>query len=372
MLRMAGTQGARGTVNVRLRCSSWPQLVAIYRRDIVKGSLFIRAAAPPPLGTVVAIRLILPSGSSVDFAGTVASVIAAGDAGPRGPGVRVALADLSSQSRVVLENAVKAAAEHQRRTAAPAAREAAAKEPLSSDAGAPLLAAEEELAASLESELETLLRFNRFQVLGIGYSASDAEVRAAFAELSRRYHPDRFLRYQNPRISELAEALFVTAREAYQALSDAALRDAERDRIRSRRAPSVPGLLRQVARARTEGAEPTAAKRPRSGPDDPMDRFPEARALLDAGDHAGLVDFFVRAVQGNPGEVAARVGLDLALGVKALASGDRLEAVERLLMVLERQPDNELAARELAVLKRHASSLRQEHLSMLHDDREEG
>jgi hypothetical protein len=81
--------------------------------------------------------------------------------------------------------------------------------------------AEEDLLGALEGELRTLRGMNAHQVLGIGYEAGEAEARAAFAQLSKRYHPDRFARFQSPRARQIAADLFVLLREAYRRVAEA-------------------------------------------------------------------------------------------------------------------------------------------------------
>ena len=56
-----------------------------------------------------------------------------------------------------------------------------------------------------------------YQVLGIAPSASDDEVKRAYRELSRKYHPDTYV--DNP-LSDLAEEKFKEIQEAYQQIMD--------------------------------------------------------------------------------------------------------------------------------------------------------
>ncbi len=57
-----------------------------------------------------------------------------------------------------------------------------------------------------------------YSVLGISPSATDDEVKRAYRELSRKYHPDSYV--DNP-LSELAEEKFKEVQEAYSAIMDA-------------------------------------------------------------------------------------------------------------------------------------------------------
>lgn len=278
-------------------------------------------------GTRVAVTLALPSGAEVRLTGAVTEQTGADH--PRGAGVIVALDELPAASKESLEAAVRTASEP-----APAPAE-----------GELLLGAERELVAALETELETYGRLNPFQILGLGYNADTRAVHAAFAELSKRFHPDRFVRYQSKAISALAEELFVSARAAYRSLANAELRTAAVEAIRARRS--------------------AAAAPPAQATLDPLRVFPEALELLDAERFDDAIDFFYKAARDPDNREAARVGVDLASGLRALALGDRLGAGERFAAVLERDPDNELAARELALLRRAHSAERQSHLAKL-------
>ncbi len=56
-----------------------------------------------------------------------------------------------------------------------------------------------------------------YQVLGISPSATDEEVKKAYREMSRKYHPDAYV--NNP-LSDLAEEKFKEVQDAYQQIMD--------------------------------------------------------------------------------------------------------------------------------------------------------
>ena len=43
---------AAPSLSIKLRCTSWQQLATIYRRDLSRGSMFLKASSQPPLGTL--------------------------------------------------------------------------------------------------------------------------------------------------------------------------------------------------------------------------------------------------------------------------------------------------------------------------------
>jgi hypothetical protein len=66
-----------------------------------------------------------------------------------------------------------------------------------------------------------------------------------------------------------------------------------------------------------------------------------------------------------PGDRNVRAGAELCEGLLALAARDRLEAAQRFETVLEIDPSNERAARELAEMRRQATNERKGLLSRL-------
>ncbi len=57
---------------------------------------------------------------------------------------------------------------------------------------------------------------NPYEVLGVKPGASDAEIKAAYKELVKKYHPDK---YQNNPLADLAEEKLQEINEAYDALT---------------------------------------------------------------------------------------------------------------------------------------------------------
>lgn len=215
---------ATGALSIKLKCASWPQLATIYKRDLMRGAMFLKASTPPAIGTQVRIDLTLPSGSVIVLTGTVEQHVS--DA-KRGSGVELKLAPIPAGSIWMIESALTAEVGRKRvPPLAGSAVPAAAVPPMPSGpvaaigAGEDLTAAETDLVRALAAEVESLKKLNPFLVLGIGYEAGDNDVRAAFGELTKRYHPDRFARYQSTELRNVAAEIFILIRDAYRRVCD--------------------------------------------------------------------------------------------------------------------------------------------------------
>src|SRR3954469_15195294 len=100
---------APGALSIKLRCASWHQLATIYKRDLSHGTMFLKAAAPPPVGTAVRIDLALPSATVIALAGVVASHV---NDPQRGAGVELQLEPIPTGTVWLIESAL--ASEHKR------------------------------------------------------------------------------------------------------------------------------------------------------------------------------------------------------------------------------------------------------------------
>jgi DnaJ-domain-containing protein 1 len=218
---------ADGALSIKLRCASWQQLATIYKRDLSQGIMFLKASTPPAVGTSVRIDLSLPSATVIALTGTVHSHI---NDPQRGAGVELKLAPIPASTVWLIESAL--ASEHKRMATpyqgVPAfgSHQVSGMIPTISEIAeaAEVAAAEQDLIKALVSEAESLKKLNPFLVLGVGYEATDSEVRAAFGELTKRYHPDRFARYESSELRQVAAEIFILIRDAYRRLADATAR----------------------------------------------------------------------------------------------------------------------------------------------------
>src|SRR3954462_14136067 len=94
---------AVAALSIKLRCASWQQLATIYRRDLSHGTMFLKAAAPPPVGTAVHIDLALPSASVIALTGVVHAHV---QDPQRGAGVELKLAPIPAGAVWLIESAL--------------------------------------------------------------------------------------------------------------------------------------------------------------------------------------------------------------------------------------------------------------------------
>src|SRR5689334_5703237 len=233
---------ADGALSIKLRCASWQQLATIYKRDLSQGTMFLKASTPPAIGTSVKIELSLPSATVISLTGIVHTHL---QDPQRGAGVELKLDPIAAGTVWLIESAL--ASEHKRQATpfmgvpvvgTPHAHQMTSMIPTIPEIAeaADVAAAEQDLIKSLVSEAESLKQLNPFLVLGVGYESTDAEVRAAFGELTKRYHPDRFARYESAELRQVAAEIFILIRDAYRRLGDAAARG---PRCRRRVRPSA-------------------------------------------------------------------------------------------------------------------------------------
>lgn len=225
---------AGAALSIKLRCASWQQLATIYRRDLSRGLMFLKASTQPPLGTIVHIDLELPSASVIELQGTIIKHVVDPQ---RGTGVDLKLEPLPTKSVWMIESAL-AAENNVRAQTGSEANQPPTRPPKAIELsdGQDISAAEADLIRALETEAESLRKLNPFLVLGVGYETNNDDVRHAFGELTKRYHPDRFARYQSAKLRQVAAEIFILIRDAYRRLAD----DNGRQQVLATLRPRIP------------------------------------------------------------------------------------------------------------------------------------
>jgi curved DNA-binding protein CbpA len=144
---------------------------------------------------------------------------------------------------------------------------------------------------------------NYFQVLGVGRSATAAEVKRAYYGLAKRFHPDRFRQVAGDGERAEIETAFALVTKAYETLQDANARAAYESRLPAEAARPSP-FPRPAATTAPRPASRGAAKKP-SGPEAAPEyraeeSFQQGMAALDRGDSQGARLFFGEAVRLAP------------------------------------------------------------------------
>jgi tetratricopeptide (TPR) repeat protein len=324
-------------ISIKLQCASWKQLAAIYERDLTRGAVFLKSMAPPPLGTRVRINLTLPTQTLIVLNGSVDRHVGVGELNARGPGVDIKLHNVPQSALWLIESALESAS--RKGAMAPATGQtrdgAPAEGFVDMEMSEELVEAEGDLIAALSQELASLSKLNPFQILGVGYDISDDDARAVFGSLTKRYHPDRFARYESGEAKRIAAEIFALIRNAYQILA------------------TDPGRASALEALGKKSATEPLRHPPDQATDHGhgQDELDAAHARLDAGDVGEALRLFQGAFDRDPGNRVARVGVELARGLEALGERDRLEAAQRFEAVLELDPTNQRAARELAQMR---------------------
>lgn len=340
---VAAAAAARPATPVRARTTG-PAPAPAAARTHAPGSARSGAAAPPAASTPAA-PASRPAATAAKPAATAAK-----------PAAVVQQAAAGSRADAIAQRAAQVAA------SAAAAQQAAATAATEDHSH---YAADHEQRAALAALMVRLRSPSPFEKLGLRPDASIADIRAAYTELAKRAHPDRFAGASEV-VRDLAEEAFREITRAYQALSDP-------ERLAQYRAD--PTRDAKDAKAQEEAQRALAAEQ----------EFQRGEARLRVYDWPGALAHFERACELYPeeGEYLAfcgwayylthghdekvfrkafelvKRGAKLApdrdkpylfLGRLCQAAG-RLELAEKMFTkAVERRPDSTEALRELRLL----------------------
>ncbi|HEU4508141.1 MAG TPA: DUF4388 domain-containing protein [Pyrinomonadaceae bacterium] len=203
---------------------------------------------------------------------------------------------------------------------------------------APVVEEEPPKKAEEEDDIEGFLQRIKtarsyYEVLGVDVEASPAGLKAAYYQLARRYHPDRFRRSDASLLARV-ESAFARITQAYETLRDDGLRSSYNSKLQARRkaeqlaADSAPKTAAPAAEPVTDNvSEPVipAAERAEA-------LFKEGLAALELGQHKVALGFFAsasRAVRNEP-RYRAAYGQQLARDerTRRAAETELLEAIK--------------------------------------------
>ncbi|MGA9771957.1 MAG: DnaJ domain-containing protein [Blastocatellia bacterium] len=106
-----------------------------------------------------------------------------------------------------------------------------------------------------------------YEVLGVARQAKSAEIKAAYYQLAKKYHPDRHRQNENGDLRHKLESLFAFVTQAYETLSEPAQRAAYDDRLKKPAASFHTTPLRQMPIVTSEPKPVEAVARPEENRD---------------------------------------------------------------------------------------------------------
>ncbi len=111
-------------------------------------------------------------------------------------------------------------------------------------------------ADKLREEVARQLHFyssaDFYEVLGVGRQAKSAEIKTAYYQLAKKFHPDRHRQSEHGDLRQKLESLFAVITQAYETLSESAQRAAYDDRLKKPAASFHTTPLRQMPIVVTE------------------------------------------------------------------------------------------------------------------------
>jgi len=341
---------------VTVTAESWEHYVRLYAEEISQGGLFIRIIRPPPVGTILKVRIALPDHRTIELDARVADVIPPEQQLISGkkPGAAVRFVKWTDKYKTVLADL---AAQHGGTPArAPtAAAPAHPRAPSTSHASSAGHAREPSDAVSLHHHLATLRMRDMHAVLGVKPDATPAQIRASFLKLSKRWHPDRF--GLDSELRNLAAEIFMLIRKAYEKLNQPAAVAIHPGA--SKPVPAAPSPPRQPQQPKVAATAP--AKRevedgisvvsreapvstPGAAPARPAPAMPKNRDVL-LGDKfmkAGRPDLarqaYARALSLDSGNLMLARRHDWACASQAINAGEQARAAEILKAAVARDP----------------------------------
>lgn len=237
--------------------------------------------------------------------------------------------------------------------------------------GLDLTAKEVLLIQQMHSSLE---KSSHYTLLGVPEDASSKQIRNAYYEMSRHWHPDRFFRREIGDYGPQIEAIFSAVTEAYQTLTDQTRRsayDRELEKLRSerpKRAVVRPAPVAAPASGTAPATDPVVAP-------DIDDALPPAAEATEPTIEAAPRSRTSRRTRPTPGRsryrrrVMDQVRKDVRdssrrarryheAGQKDLAEGNAIKAESALYLAVKLDPKNPTYRADFEEAQRQARQIR--------------
>ena len=190
---------------------------------------------------------------------------------------------------------------------------------------------EEEDVESFLQRLKTAQTY--YEVLGVDSEASPENMKAAYYQLARRYHPDRFRRMDASLLARV-ESAFARITQAHETLRDEGLRASYDSKLKARR-KAEQLAADSMSKATTPVTEPVADGMTEADVP-PAERaealFKEGLAALELGQHKVALGFFASATRTMRKEPRYRAAYGQQLArderTRRAAEAELLEAVK--------------------------------------------
>lgn len=380
---------------LKVKCPTWQHVETFYGRKLRKdNTLTLRVPFHAEEGSQVTLGLQLPNDTTVSIEGTVIGLTA--PEGDQKNGIRLFLHGMTPAVRAQLESMVAKGtpgrATGSQAAPAPAAPQAAPRRPsppetpprqsppapqpapprqaapaprppavpVSVPADAPVDEVleppfeptiqdvseyEREVFLYLDGELGRLRECAAHEVLGVPEDADVHQVRRAYFERSKRFHPDLFARYRSRAVLHMAQELFIHYNKAYDRMRDALV-------VAGHAIIAGPALLPHdgwlatlddmaSADAADEPARPAPPRRParaptnQSGPEIEEDVL----ALVEAGSFEAARERVAAALHFDPRNRRTRALYHFISGRERMVAGETMSAATQFEAALAHDKD---------------------------------
>ncbi|MCP4444296.1 MAG: DnaJ domain-containing protein [Myxococcales bacterium] len=175
---------------VRLRIPDWERFKVLYTRDISRGGMFLKSTKSLPIGSLLNLNLMMPTGETIELGAEVVHFRPAASGRPSGMGLR--FGTVSPETRKQLDALME-----------------------SKPKPKPQALSLEELV----SELVRIRDLPAHELLEIPADASRDDARVAYETLARLFHPHRNNAGNDPVLFDICRELIGCVRLAYETIS---------------------------------------------------------------------------------------------------------------------------------------------------------